>query len=217
MSCRRKWTTNNLQRKLEVALKGEKNSASAFSSHDSCLQLVDCKNVDSWTRPSRWIRIWSVWDTIKTRLVFLARTTLRRHLRHSKTMAQACSSVMGAEKLPVISSKFKQASALSWQGDQEVSQNRFSGGEAMALVFCPTNLTFHSNWGWKFDKNFRGLLVRKFCVQLLSLCQRLRMCAPASSLRRWCSARGRKFSTLPRWHSKKVNKTDLVLDPFPVK
>ena len=25
MSCRRKWTTNNLQRKLEVALKGEKS------------------------------------------------------------------------------------------------------------------------------------------------------------------------------------------------
>ena len=32
MSCRRKWTTNNLQRKLEVALKGEK-SLHSIQSH----------------------------------------------------------------------------------------------------------------------------------------------------------------------------------------
>ena len=90
------------------------------------------KNVDSWTRPSRWIRIWSVWDTIKIRLFLASRTTLRRHLRHSKTIAQACSSVIGAEKLPVISSKFKQDSWSSVHGDQEVSQNRLSGGEAIS-------------------------------------------------------------------------------------
>ena len=179
MSCRRKWTTNNLQRKLEVALKGEKNSASAFSSHDSCLQLVDCKNVDSWTRPSRWIRIWSVWDTIKTRLVFLARTTLRRHLRHSKTMAQACSSVMGAEKLPVISSKFKQASALSWQGDQEVSQNRFSGGEAMALVFCPHKSHISLKLGLKIWQKFpwsaRAQILRS-TAEFMSKAENVRAC-----------------------------------------
>ena len=120
------------------------------------------KNVDSWTRPSRWIRIWSVWDTIKIRLFLASRTTLRRHLRHSKTIAQACSSVIGAEKLPVISSRFKQDSWSSWQGDQEVSQNLLSGGEAILESIQHFKFTFHR-------KQFFRLLARKFCVQLLRL------------------------------------------------
>ena len=136
-----------------------------WHSHDSWqLDGFDAvgKNVDSCTRPSRWIRIWSVWDTIKIRLFLASRTTLRRHLRHSKTMAQACSSVIGAEKLPVISSNFKQDSWSSWQGDQEVSQNLLSGGEAILENSTLSSITFHR-------KQFFRLLARKFCVQLLKL------------------------------------------------
>ena len=80
-------------------------------------------------------------------------------------MAQGCSSVIGAEKLPVISSKFRQASLFSVHGDQEVSQNRFMGCEA---IFGRGHFTsFQRNLALNSD-SVHG---RKICVQL-SLCQK---------------------------------------------
>ena len=60
-------------------------------------QFSGMRNVDSCTLPS-WCRsICFVLFTINTFLGFLS-TMLCRHLTHSKTMAQACSSVIGALK-----------------------------------------------------------------------------------------------------------------------
>ena len=78
------------------------------------------KNVDSWTLPSRCRRICWVFVTTNNWLGLFS-ITLLRHLTHSKTTAQACSSVMGALNPLVIFSRDKQPSWVSWNGVQLVS------------------------------------------------------------------------------------------------
>jgi hypothetical protein len=64
--------------------------------------------------------------------LLLPSTTLWRHLTHSKTIAQACSSVIGALKLLVIFCNVKQLSLLNWHGVQLVSPN-FGGTFEVAM------------------------------------------------------------------------------------
>ena len=77
------------------------------------------KNVDSCTLPSLCKRI--CWVFVTTNTLGLPSITLDRHLTHSKTTAQACSSVIGALKSWVIFANDKQPSWVSWQGVQLVS------------------------------------------------------------------------------------------------
>ena len=77
------------------------------------------KNVDSCTLPSLCKRI--CWVFVTTNTLGLPSITLDRHLTHSKTTAQACSSVIGALKSWVIFANDKQPSWVSWHGVQLVS------------------------------------------------------------------------------------------------
>ena len=75
--------------------------------------------MDSCTLPSLCKRI--CWVFVTTNTLGLPSITLDRHLTHSKTTAQACSSVIGALKSWVIFANDKQPSWVSWHGVQLVS------------------------------------------------------------------------------------------------
>lgn len=117
---------------------------------EDALWSTTLKNVDSWTLPSRCRRICWVFVTTNNWLGLFS-ITLLRHLTHSKTTAQACSSVMGALNPLVIFSRDKQPSWVSWNGVQLVSL--YFTLDEVAMIFklwrlLLSTLYCESNFWW---------------------------------------------------------------------
>ena len=146
------------------------------SDDEVALWSTTLKNVDSWTLPSRCRRICWVFVTTNNWLGLFS-ITLLRHLTHSKTTAQACSSVMGALNPLVIFSRDKQPSWVSWNGVQLVSLYFTFDEVAMILSNygdCCFKLYFVKSNFWWFQIPIhtqkkpatRGLLPLKFWFKL---------------------------------------------------